>query len=144
MYRNILVPLDGSKFAEEVLPHAEAIAKMEGARITIVRVPDLTPLGYPGDGYYSALLEREEEEASAQIYIDRKVEALQKDDVEATGFTRKGPIRDAILGAAEETKADLIAMSTHGRKGFSRFLFGSIAEDVARNSNIPVMMFHPN
>ena len=69
---------------------------------------------------------------------------LENEHIKATGVTREGPVSETILDVAEETHADMIAMSTHGRTGISRWLMGSVADRVVHYSHIPVMLIHPN
>lgn len=144
MYKKILVPLDGSPLAEKVLPHAEALAKSEGAEIVLLRVA-VTPARYlfahnPAEGNnIIKMLEKE-----AEDYMKAEIAKLQDEGVKVTGITRDGAAPDEILEVAEETHADVIAMSTHGRSGVQRWLMGSVAEKVVHHSHIPVMLIHPN
>jgi nucleotide-binding universal stress UspA family protein len=144
MYKKILVPLDGSPLAEAVLPHAEALAKSEGAEIILLRVvvtPDAALYSrnpIEGANIVKAI------EQEAQNYMDAEVLKLRKDGIKVTGITRDGAAPDEILEVAEETHADVIAMSTHGRTGVQRWLLGSVADRVVHYSPIPVMLIHPN
>lgn len=144
MYKKILVPLDGSPLAESVLPHAEALAKSEGAEIVLVRVA-VTPARYifahnPAEGNNIIhMIEKETED-----YMKAEVAKLQNEGVKVTGITCEGAAPDKILEAAEETHADMIAMSTHGYSGVKRWLMGSVADRVVHYSHIPVMLIHPN
>jgi len=144
MYKKILVPLNGSPFAEEVLPQAEALAKSEGAEIILLRVA-VTPSRYlfahnPAEGNnVIKMIEKE-----AKDYMKAEVSKLQHEGIKVTGVTRDGMAPDTILEVAEETHADVIAMSTHGRTGVQRWLMGSVAERVVHYSHIPVMLIHPN
>jgi nucleotide-binding universal stress UspA family protein len=145
MYKKILVPLDGSPLAEAVLPHAQALAKSEGAEIVLLRVA-VTPdeaLFHRNPAEGNHVTDAIEEEA--QDYMKTEVAKLKKKKgVKVTGITRDGIIPDTILDVAEETHADVIAMSTHGRTGFQHMLMGSVAEKVVHNSHIPVMLIHPS
>ncbi|MBI5953810.1 MAG: universal stress protein [Chloroflexi bacterium] len=144
MYKKILVPLDGSPLAEAVLPHAEALAKSEGAELILLRVA-VTPARYlfahnPAEGNNVIhMIEKE-----AEDYMKDEVAKLQNEGIKVTGITRDGTPPKEILEVAEETHADVIAMSTHGRVGIQRLLQGSIAEEVVHASHIPVMLIHPN
>ena len=144
MYKKILVPLDGSPLAEEVLPHAEALAKSEGAEIILLRVA-VTPARYlfahnPAEG--NNIIHMIEKEA--EDYMQAEVSKLQNEGIKVTGITRDGTPPEEILEVAEETHADVIAMSTHGRTGVNRWLMGSVADRVVHYSHIPVMLIHPN
>ena len=144
MYKKILVPLDGSPLAEAALPHAEAIAKSEGAEIVLLRVPMMPTTEFFAREPTLAVKIHEEEQAEAIKYINMKVEELKKDHIKVTAVTQEGPVPDTILSVAEETHADMIAMSTHGRTGIQRWLMGSVADRVVHHAHIPVMLIHPN
>jgi nucleotide-binding universal stress UspA family protein len=144
MYKKILVPLDGSALSEAALPHAEEIAKKEGAEIIILRVPDHIEPKFPTQAYIESLHAQKEADEQAEVYIKEKVEVLTRDHIKVEGITRDGPVMETILAVAEETHADLITMSTHGWKGLQHLLKGSIAEKIVQNSRVPVMVIHQN
>ena len=144
MYKKILVPLDGSPLAETVLPHAEAIAKSEGAEIVILMVPPVPTAELFARNPAVANTLREDIEIEAKEYINKTVDALKKDDIHVTGIVQEGAVPETILAVADETHADMIAMSTHGRTGVSRWLMGSVADRVVHYAHIPVMLIHPN
>jgi len=144
MYKKILVPLDGSQFAEEALSHAESLAKSEDAEIILLCVV-VTPSRYlfahnPAEG--NNIIKMIEKEV--QSYMKAKVSKLKMTGINVTGITRDGSAPDVILDVAEETHADMIAMATHGRSGVQRWLMGSVAEKVVHHARIPVMLIHPS
>lgn len=144
MYRKILVPLDGSPLAEAVLPHAQALAKSEGAELILLRVavtPD--PNFYHRDEGEGRLV-TDMIEKEALEYMKAEVSKLEKEGARVTAITRSGTIPNTILEVAEETHADVIAMSTHGRVGLQRLFQGSVAEEIVHAAHIPVMLIHPN
>lgn len=143
MYRKILVPLDGTPLAEAVLPHARALAESEGAEIVLLHVPVIPNERFAiGDPTLeSSIVKKIEEEA--ETYMQAEVSKLKKKRAKVSGITREGPIPETILAVAKETKADVIAMSTHGRTGLQRWLIGSVADRVVHYSPIPVMLIHP-
>lgn len=144
MYKKILVPLDGSKLAEAALPHAEAIAKSEGAEIVLLRVPMAPASEFFARDPAIAVKIQQDEEAEAAGYINAKMEELKKDNIKVTAITQLGAVPDTILAVADDTHADMIAMSTHGRTGMQRWLLGSVADRVVHHAHIPVMLIHPN
>jgi nucleotide-binding universal stress UspA family protein len=143
MYKKILVPLDGSQLAEAVLPHAEALAKSEGAEIVLLSVPVTPSLEFLSRSPGLANKVIKETEIETESYLDLEVAKLQKDGIKVTSIMREGPIPDMILKVADEIHADVIAMSTHGRSGVQRWLMGSVADRVVHHSHIPVMLIHP-
>ena len=144
MYKRILVPLDGSELSEAVLPHAEALAQSEHAQIILLRVPTMPASDFLAQAPLIAAMIRDDVRAEAEKYVEDKVAALRKDNVEVSGMTREGLVPDMILRVADETHADIIAMSTHGRTGVSRWLLGSVADKIVHHAHIPVMLVHPN
>lgn len=142
MFKHLLVPLDGSELAEIALPMAKAIALRFHSNITLLRVVHIAH--YMGDNLdfthvYTNLGENMKEEASG--YLDTKQEALR-----AAGFTVNcrivlaEPPADAILNAVDELGVDTIVMSTHGRGGVLRWVFGSVADKVLRQASVPVLL----
>ena len=144
MYKKILVPLDGSPLAEAVLPHAQALAKSEGAEIVLLSVPVTPNLDYLSrtPGLATQIIEDAERETEA--YLKTEVEKLTEEGTKVTSVMREGPIPEMILMVADEVHADVIAMSTHGRSGIQRWLMGSVADRVVHHAHIPVMFIHPN
>ena len=76
----------------------------------------------------------------AEEYLAPVAVELRKKAVRVTTHVRRGTPQDEILAAAKETGADLIAMSTHGRSGLGRLLFGSVAEGVLHRADVPVLL----
>jgi nucleotide-binding universal stress UspA family protein len=144
MYKKILVPLDGSKLAEAVLPHAEALAKSENAEIIILRVPTTPASEFMARDPSVASMIRQSVMEEAEEYVHDKVGTIEEEHIKATGMTREGPVPEMILEVADETHADMIAMSTHGRSGIQRWLMGSVADKIVHHAHIPVMLIHPN
>jgi nucleotide-binding universal stress UspA family protein len=143
MYKKILVPLDGSELAEAVLPHAQALAKSEGAEIILLRVQMIPNTAFISqDPAVASTIMRDMEEETKE-YIQAEVSKLKDEGSKVIGITREGQVPDMILAVAEETHADMIAMSTHGRTGIQRWLMGSVADRVVHYSHIPVMLIHP-
>ena len=144
MYKKILVPLDGSQHSEAVLPHVEALAKTEHAELIILRVQVIPArTNFAGRPYLSSIL-RQDIEHETQQYVSEMVATIQKDKIPVSGLTRDGFIPDAIIQVAEETHADLIAMSTHAWTGLKRWVLGSVADQVVQHTHIPVMLIHPS
>ncbi|MGQ9616506.1 MAG: universal stress protein [Spirochaetota bacterium] len=146
MYKKILVPLDGSKFAESVLDHVKAIAKGCSVKKAILfRV--IEPVIPDIKDYIGAERIREAEEKrenEAKNYLERIAAALKKDDITVeTRLEVNGEPAAKILETVREEKVDLIVMSTHGRTGFERWFHGSVAQKVMTHSSAPVLMVVP-
>jgi nucleotide-binding universal stress UspA family protein len=140
MYRKILVPLDGSKTAEGVLPHAKALAYSEGAELILVTVAANPAVDYAFSDPGLALRAQEDQEARSKEYMAEVEKQLKSEGFRVSTLLRIGAVADVILAAAEEMQVDAIAMSTHGRTGPARWLLGSVAERVVRNSKVPVLL----
>ncbi|MBI5963354.1 MAG: universal stress protein [Chloroflexi bacterium] len=143
MYKKILVPLDGSQLAEAVLPHAEALAKTEGAEIVLLSVPVTPSLDFLARNPSLAHKVIEEAEHEVETYLELETAKLAKDGIRVTSIMREGSIPDMILKVADEVHADMIVMSTHGHSGVQRWLMGSVADRVLHHAHIPVMLIHP-
>lgn len=125
--KRILVPLDGSPEAEAILKAVTPILKSAFAEVGLLSVID-------------------EGEASTQAteYLDRIARGLQLQGIRATFHLRTGDPAREILDFTAGGGADLIAMTTHGRSGFSRLLTGSVTEEVLRHAAVPVLVCRPD
>src|SRR5262245_66633328 len=87
-----------------------------------------------------ALVNTDELCAEAEAYLLPFTAELRANGIRVTTDVRRGEPVDEILAAARESRADLIIMTTHGRTGFARILFGSVAEGVLRHADVPVLL----
>lgn len=136
MFKKILIPLDGSETAEAILPFVQEIASRTGGDITVMTA--VQPVAIWDTTVTVTVLENEE--ASAVDYLKQvmaKIPGKQKCRVV------RGEAAEAILEAADEENADLIAISTHGRSGLARWLFGSTAGKVLESAKVPVLFLRP-
>ena len=148
MYERILIPLDGSKVGEAALAHIEKLVskmtpKMQ-VEVTVVRV--ISSLShYVIAGETSAQIpytkqEMEQREKKIKRYLDKTTASLKSNGAIIKTKVVTGNAAEEIIKLAEEIKADLIAMSTHGRSGFSRWAFGSVTDKVLRAVNTPILV----
>ncbi|MFA5629091.1 MAG: universal stress protein [Dehalococcoidales bacterium] len=140
MYKKILVPLDGSKVAEGVLPHAKALAYSEGAELILINVVANPAFEFAFSAPSIAAQTIAEEEARGRKYISEVEERLKSEGLKVSALIKGGSPANAILRTATEIGADIIAMSTHGRTGPAYWVIGSVAEKVVHHSKIPVML----
>jgi nucleotide-binding universal stress UspA family protein len=144
MYKKILVPLDGSPFAECVLSHVKAVAS--GCNVPeIVLLFVVEPIIA---GSYEVPRDWIEESAKkaqeyAKNYLNGVAADLQKNNLVVNTVISQGFPADLILSYAEKNGVDLIITSTHGRSGVSRWVFGSVADKVIHESPVPVMIVSP-
>jgi len=148
MFERILVPLDGSKVGEAGIPVLEQLidklAPATKVEITLMGVITLlrhwvvvgeasAPVSYTDDE-----LKVIKERVSANLAA--VAEQIKRPNVTIKSIVSAGNAADEILKAAEETKTDLLVMSTHGRSGLRRMAFGSVTDKVLHGTRIPVLM----
>lgn len=136
---SILVPTDFSPQADQALDYACALADRLGATIHLVSVISIPALGVPELGAAMASSVIDSMVDDNQRALDRVADQCRARGKVGEVLLRTGDARDVIGQAAEEVKADLIVMGTHGRRGLSRALLGSVAEYIVRTSNVPVL-----
>jgi len=144
MYQHIMVPLDGSKLAECVLPHLEVIASgCNVKKVTLVRVVEPLHL-YGGLESRFNPEEREQLEAitmdDARSYLDQIAKQLKYNGVKVQSEVLYGKVADKLTDYANKSKVDLIIISTHGRSGISRWVWGSVADRILRSTCVPVFI----
>lgn len=145
MFNHILVPLDGSHLAEAALPATLELAHKFNSKITLVWViqpPHLIMTAANGSIYAQLLVEmREQSEQDAHNYLRSHQGSLrQQGYVVHIKITEGENVADSLLEVAEGHDIDTIVMSTHGRGGISRWVFGSVADKVLRQAKVPVLL----
>ena len=139
MYKRALVPLDGSIVAEGVIPFILQIAGPLDLDVALLRVVVPMPPTVLDAGPV-VIGDTNELRAEAEAYLVPFATELRDKGVRATTEVRCGEPVDEILAATTAAKADLIIMTTHGRSGLGRLLFGSVAEAVLRRADVPVFL----
>ena len=139
MYKRILLPLDGSRLAEQALPHAIAQAQGSEAKLVLLRVAETLP---HAPGVSAADLERVRRQTIiwAQEYLELVTEQVHEQGVQVESATVEGRPNIEITRFAEANSIDLIVLSSRGRSGFSRWLMGSVADRVVRGATVPVLL----
>lgn len=143
MYDTILIPTDGSEFAERAAERGFRLASEHGAAVHVVCAADTGPFSdvrLPGD---DASAEDAINQRAAE-YVESTVELAAPYDLEVTTAVLEGPAKSEIVDYAAESGADLIAMGTHGRGGVERLMVGSVTEHVVRTSDVDVLVVHPD
>ncbi|MBV8594753.1 MAG: universal stress protein [Candidatus Eremiobacteraeota bacterium] len=143
MFRNIIVPVDGSEPSNSAITFALRMAGEEHATITFAHAVEVTRIIAMTSA--SAIGPQYALDAALQAGRDILAEAqAQADDakVKATTELLEGDCVGSLLDLAERSKADLIVIGSHGRGGISRAILGSVAEGVLRRSPIPVLVTH--
>ena len=142
-FSRIVVPLDGSVSAEQILPEVSALALRLKSTVSLLQV--LTPATYsqkeimqPGLPWW------DDDIATADAYLTRAASRLTEEGLTVTkDVVLSEDIANAILDYSARTGADLIALATSGSGGMSRFVFGTVADEVTRKSTCSLLVFHP-
>lgn len=124
MYARILVPLDGSDLAQSILSQAVDLCLKLEATLVMLHVRDR----HAGS------------KEAAQRYLEFVQQQYANNGLQTKLVVATGDVAAAILRTAEQEQIDLIAMATHGRSGIQRVVYGSVAEQVLRQSSKPVLL----
>ena len=139
-----LVPLDGSKESEAVIPYIEELASKLEAEIVLVQVLERPSHVYAGGegGNLTPYTDAEMEPLKAQAasYLEKMISLLNGKGIPTRSEVRVGSPAQEITNLADETDSDMVAMSTHGKSGFSRWAFGSVADKVLHAGNTPLLL----
>ena len=134
MFERILVCLDGSELAAQILPYARMQALQFGSEVHLLNVIE------------KSNKEREvkrSHEPAMRRYLDKMAEPLREQDIEVKCATVEGAAAQSILAYADQCEVNLIAMATQGRSGLKRAVLGSVAGSVLRESGLPVLIIRP-
>lgn len=155
MFKKILVGLDGSPLAEASLPYAETLARASNASITVLRVvAENRPaeandedsslrslrITYPTGPAPKETVSARAERHGPVAYVDSVVERLGQRGVVAEAVVARGRPEELLVSEARARHADLIIVTTHGRSGLGRWVYGSVAEAVLARSQVPVLI----
>ena len=145
MLKNVLVPLDGSELAERALAYAKQILAPDGKLIllTVVDLPERLPIAF-----YPAISPVPNDQSlidgqfipHAKDYLFEQADFLRDEGFDAEIVTTVDEPATAIVRKADEYKVDAIVMSTHGRSGLGRWLFGSVTSKVLSVADVPVFV----
>lgn len=144
MFRNLLVPLDGSEFAEQALPMALSIAKQAGATLHLTRVVPLPPTIYVETWPAMENVYDPGAVEAARWYLENtaaRIRNVASVPVETTVLT--GGVMEALEEHTAALKPDLAVLTTHGRGPLSRFWFGSVADELIRRLPMPLLLMRP-
>ncbi|MXV63901.1 universal stress protein [Natronorubrum sp. JWXQ-INN-674] len=139
MFDTILLPTDGSEYAEAAADTGLELAQTHDATVHVVSVADTGPLGdlrLPGD----AASAKDAMRSQAREFVDVIVERAEAADLDVTGTVLQGPPESELLEYARNNDVDLIVMGTRGRGGVHRMAMGSVTDHVIRFGDIPVFV----
>ncbi len=138
-YKHILVPLDGSELAELALNDALDLAALSDADVTLMRVIPYNDF-IPSDISYPHFIEHHKTEQMSISYAYLEEVKQRCPSLEIHEAIKLGDPGDGIIDYASQHDIDLIVMSTHGRSGLSRWMYGSVAQKVLRGADVPVLL----
>lgn len=144
-FKRVLVPLDGSPLAEEILPHARALAEVDGGELDLLRIVDTLPVPESMPFHERFRLDERtvaDERAAAEGYLSELAGRLAPAVVHPRVAEAEQPAR-AILEEAERSQADLVAVTTHGKSAVTRVALSSVTDKVLRATRGPLLILRP-
>ena len=142
--KHLLIPLDGSALAEQILPHACALGRLMQAELTLIQAAELALASTElyGSEFDSSVQERVQ--AQAQRYLDGVAAGMRSEGLNVQTKVVLGWPAQHILEYAHSHKIDAIALAAHGRGGVARLLLGSVSDKVVRGATAPVLLCRPH
>jgi nucleotide-binding universal stress UspA family protein len=140
--RQIVVPVDFTETSDRALSYAVELARKFEASITVMHAYQIPVYGFPDGAYITSADLAAQISNAAQSRLNAIVESQKLSSVPMVNVLRDGVAWEEINAVAQEVKADLIIIGTHGRRGLARALLGSVAENVIRTAKIPVLVIH--
>ena len=141
MYYKILVPLDGSKRADRILPHVEELAKRYKAKVIFLQAVEYKTNTTP-EGAFINVSEQELDQAKKQA--ETHLKGIQGEfrgkNIESRTHVIYGPVVEKIVSMAAQEGVDLIALASHGRSGLSRVFYGSVAAGLLHRVDRPLLI----
>lgn len=142
MYKTILVPLDGSKRAERILPYVEELALKFEAKLVLLQVVEPSVvLAAPYDmGHYYDINQIERLSDEAKSYLAALQSDLTAKGIAVETLVDNGPVVTCVIEEAVRKNVDLVAMASHGRSGLARAFYGSVASGVLNQADRPLLL----
>ena len=146
MYSKILVPLDGSKRAEAILPHVQALLEQEDqTKAILLQVVEPGKTFAVNESSYTEVFEvYDQATIDAEKYLNDVRERFEEKGFEAEVYVAHGSPVQGIINSAEHRDVDLIAMASHGRTGLSHVFYGSVAAGVLHLVDRPLLLIRAN
>lgn len=144
MYKKILVPLDGSKRAETILPHVEELAQCFDAEIIFLKVVEPVRIVAPIDGYVpdpdTTWQQHKKRIRRSKTYVNSLAGEFREKNISARAIIEDGPVIKKIIEVAFRDNVDLVAMASHGRTGLSQVFYGSVASGILHQIDRPLLL----
>jgi len=153
MFNKILVCLDGSTLAEQIIPYAteqalhfhSEVVLFQAINVPTTMIADASAMAPGGAVPVTPTPEEIQElENEAETYLENQAEQMRRKDLQVSCVSQLGVPAEAIISYAAEDNISLIAMATNGRSGLSRTVLGSVADEVIRKSNLPILVMRPS
>lgn len=141
--RRILIPLDGSLLAEQIIPAALALGETQDAEYTLLHVDEAEPSTLLAAHRSVEIAPIRPLHSTSQHYLDAVAERLRAHGHRVSITVATGPAAPTILRHAQASQADLIALATHGRSGLPRLALGSVADKIIRGADTPILLIRP-
>ncbi len=136
MYKTILVPVENRETDQTILNHIRPLARLTNAKLMLVHVAD----GWAARNYETMKLRESEEMKEDRVYLANLERELQAEGFEVSSVLAMGEPSTEIIKLARSEPVELIAMSTHGHRFISDLLYGSTADKVRHNVDVPVLL----
>jgi nucleotide-binding universal stress UspA family protein len=153
MFSKILVCLDGSRLAEQIIPYATEQALHFKCKVVLLQVYNISSSiaaaaagGAAGTSMVGPDMIKEEIsrlESEAITYLNEVAISLKEQGLDVSVAISQGTAGDTIVSFAQAEGVDLIALATHGHSGLGRVVFGSVADKVLRDSGLPILIIKP-
>ena len=141
MYKKILVPLDGSKRAEKILPHVEDLAAHYKAKVIfLMAMEHVFAAGVEGSFIQYSEKDFNVQLEQAESYLKKIAENFHQKDISTQTVVANGPAVERIIQTADKENADIIAMTSHGGGGLTRVFYGSVAAGVLNRADRPLLV----
>ena len=148
-FRKVIVALDGSPFSETSILYAEQLMKGTGAEVVLLRVsdPPIVPPTWSRDAEshrreYQQRMTAELQQQAVE-YLEKAKGAFSRKRIKVRPHAVVGTAAETIMELAQKEKADVVALTTHGRSGVSRWVHGSVASKIAQECRRPVLLVRP-
>lgn len=136
MYKTILVPVENRETDQTILKHIRPLARLANSKLMLVHVAD----GWVARNYENLKLQESEEMKEDRVYLANLERELRAEGFEVSSILAMGEPSTEIIKLARAEPVELIAMSTHGHRFVSDLLYGSTADKVRHNVDIPVLL----
>ena len=140
MYHKILVPLDGSKRAERILPHVEELARRYKAKVIFLQVVESKAISTPEAAFILSDQEFDQAKKRAETHLSGIQGEFREKNIASRTHVIYGSVVEGIINIAAQEGVDLIALASHGRGGLSRVFYGSVAAGLLHRVDRPLLI----